>query len=73
MVHLGNADDRAMADPDALGLRRHGRENDLRRRRMRVLLEEMVLDAPHRVEAQLVGQTGLLERIVEDRALHLAS
>ena len=38
-------------------------EHDLGRRAVRVLLEEVVLDAPHRVEAELVGQARLLERV----------
>ena len=32
---------------------------------MRILFEEMMLDAPDRVEAEFVGQLDLLETIVE--------
>ena len=39
-------------------------EDDLGRRAVRVLLEEVVLDRPDVVEAELVGQAGLLERVV---------
>ena len=43
-------------------------QEDLGRRRVRVLLEEVVLDLPHVVQAQAVGQLHLLERL-GDQAL----
>ena len=63
VVHLGHAHDGAVADADALGLRGHRGEHDLGRRAVRVLLEEVVLDRPHPVEAELVGQARLLEGV----------
>ena len=64
VVHLRHAHDGAVADADALGPRGDGGEEHLGRRAVRVLLEEVVLDRPHRVEAELVGQHRLLERVV---------
>ena len=72
MVELRHADDDAVADADVLGLHRAGGEEQLRRRAVRVLLEEVVLDAPHLVEAELVGEPHLLERVHVDGALGLA-
>jgi hypothetical protein len=71
MVELGDADDDAVTDPDSF--RHHGArgEEQLGRRTVRVLLEEVVLDRPHLIEAELVGQTHLLERVVVDGALRL--
>ena len=39
--------------------------------RVRVLLEEVVLDGPHRVEAELVGEAHLLEGVQVHLALGL--
>ena len=36
------------------------------RRGMRVLLEEVVLDLPREVDAELVGQLHLVERLVQE-------
>ena len=51
------------------GLHRHRGEEQLRRRAVRVLLEEVVLDGPHRVEAELVRQSRLLESVAVHRLL----
>ena len=69
VVHLWHADDCAVPDTDPLGLHGHGREEQLRRRAVRVLLEEVMFDRPHRVEAELVGQPRLLERVAVDGLL----
>ena len=69
MVHLGNADDGAVPDADALRLHRAGGQEHLGRRAVRVLLEEVMLDGPHGVEAELVGQTHLLEGVLVDGTL----
>jgi hypothetical protein len=71
MVHLGHAHDGAVTDAHACGLRGDRGEHDLGGRAVRVLLEEVVLDRPHPVEAELVGQPRLLERVVEHRGLHV--
>ena len=63
MVHLGHAHDGAVADADALRLRRHRGQEHLGRRAVRVLLEEVVLDRPHVIEAELLGQPALLEGV----------
>ena len=55
----------AVSETDPLrALRRRG-EEDLGRARVRVLLEEVVLDQPHAVEAEAVGELDLLERLGE--------
>ena len=66
MVHLRHAHHGAVADTDALRLRRAGGEKDLRRRAVGVLLEEVVLDRPDEVEAELVGEARLLQRVLVD-------
>jgi hypothetical protein len=38
---------------------------------VRVFFEEMMLDRPHVIEAQLVGELHLLKAVVVDRALFL--
>ncbi len=51
------------------GLRGDRREHHLGRRAVRVLLEEVVLDAPDGVEPELVGKARLLERVQVDLLL----
>ena len=59
----------AVAEADALGaLARRGQE-DLGRRGMRVLLEEVVLDLPGVVVAEPVGELDLLERALQQAIL----
>ena len=69
VIELGNADHDAVADLDVLGQHGAGGEEQLRRRAVRIFLEEMVLDGPHMLEAQLVGQLHLLEAVVVDGPL----
>ena len=59
----------AVAEPDLLGALRAGGEEDLRRRGVRVLLEEVVLDLPGVVDAELVGELDLVERVLEQPLL----
>src|SRR3954454_5036633 len=54
-----------VAEPYALGPLRRGSEEDLRGARVRVLLEEVVLDLPDVVEASPVGQLHLLESVTQ--------
>ena len=54
-----------MADPDALRPRRDEGEEDLGRRRVRILVEAVVLDLPDAVVAELVGEHRLLDAVVE--------
>ena len=69
VVHLGHAHHGAVADADALGLHRDRGEHQLGRGAVRVLLQEVVLDGPHPVEAELVGESGLREGVIEDTLL----
>jgi hypothetical protein len=57
--------DDPVAEADPLRALAGGREEDFRRARVRVLLEEVVLDLPDVVEAQLVGQLDLVERVLQ--------
>ena len=61
--------DDAVAEPDALGARRRGGQEHLRRGRVRVLLEEVVLDLPDVVEPEPVGQLDLGQRVLQQRVL----
>ena len=58
----------AVAEPDVLGALAGGAEKHLGRRRMRVLLEEVVLDLPGVVVAEPVGQLDLVERVLIELA-----
>src|SRR5256885_3947307 len=68
---IGGELDHAVAEPDALGALAGGAEEDFRRGGVRVLLEEMVLDLPGVVVAQLVGELDLAERILQELVLAL--
>jgi hypothetical protein len=56
----------AVSQPDALRALAGGAQEDLRRRAVRVLLEEVVLDAPRVVEAEPVGELDLREGVVQE-------
>src|SRR5438270_1909512 len=58
-----------MAEADVLGALARGSQEDLRRRRVRILLEEVVLDLEHVVKAKLVRQLDLVERVLQDLVL----
>jgi hypothetical protein len=64
----GGLDD-AVAQPDAPGALARGGQEHLGRRRVRVLLEEVMLDLPDVVDPRLVGQLDLLERFAEQPVL----
>ena len=55
----------AVPEADPLGALRRGGEEQLGRARVRVLLEEVVLDDPCAVDADPVGELDLLERLGE--------
>ena len=58
----------AVAEPDVLGALAGGAEEDFRRRRVGVFLEEVVLDLPGVVVAKPVGQLHLSERVLIELA-----
>jgi hypothetical protein len=58
-----------MAETNPLGALTGGGEEDFGRRGVRVLLEEVVLDLPHRVVAEAVGELDLLERALQQAIL----
>src|SRR5579871_5877789 len=49
---------------DAFGTRGRGGEKNLGRRAMRIFLEEVMLDLPDLIEAELVGKDDLLHRLL---------
>ncbi len=55
----------AVPEADVLRPLRGRRQEHLRRARVRVLLEEVVLDLPDVVEPEPVGQLDLVERVVQ--------
>jgi len=55
-----------MADAHFLGAHRTRGQEDLWRRAMRVFLKEVMLDCPHRIEAEFIGERDLFEAIIED-------
>ena len=59
----------AVREPDSLGALAGGAEEHRRRGRVRILLEEMMLDFPRRVVAELVGQLHLVEGVLEELQL----
>src|SRR5437764_9489397 len=66
MVDRRHHVDDPVAEPDAVGSLRHGGQEDLGSGAVRVLLEKVVLDLPHVVEPQPVGQLHLRERVVHE-------
>src|SRR4029453_3032309 len=69
VVVAGGGLDDAVAEPDVLRALRAGGQEHLGGAGVRVLLEEVVLDLPHDVEAQAVGQLDLLEGVLDERQL----
>jgi hypothetical protein len=71
VVELGDADHDAVPDPDALGLHRARRQENLGCGAMGILFEKMVLHRPHVVKPELVGEANLLEGVLVDLVLGL--
>ena len=69
VVELGDADDDPVPNTNLLGLHRASGEEELRRGAVRVLLEEVVLDGPDRMESHFVGDPHLLQAAVIDLML----
>nr|WP_257808802.1 hypothetical protein [Mesorhizobium sp. J428] len=71
VTRRGQAD--AVPDADVLGALGYGAEENLRRGGVRILFQEMMLDFPHVIEAEPVGEFDLVESVVEQlllRTLH---
>ncbi len=64
VVVFGRHQRDAVAEPDLLGALRAGREKHLGCGGVRIFLEEMVLDLPHVIDAEPVGEFDLFERIL---------
>src|SRR5262249_25579854 len=65
VIVAGRHEDDAVAEADALGARGARGQEDLGRRGVRVLLEEVVLDLPGEVDPEPVGQLHLRERLAD--------
>ena len=65
MVELRRGQDDAVAEAHVLGALAARRQEHLGRRRVAVLLEEVVLDLPHVLDAERVGQLDLVERVLD--------
>src|SRR5581483_7152458 len=73
MVVAGRHEDDAVAEPDAPRPLRGGRQEDLGRRRVRVLLEEVMLDFPRGIDAEAISELDLVERVLEEAPLAVRS
>ena len=71
-IDLRHAHVDAVTDADALRLRGDRGQEDLRRRAMRILFEEVMLDRPAIIEAQLVREDRLLDAVVVDALFGVA-
>ena len=69
VVVLGRGLDDAVAEANVARSLRSRREEHLRCRGVAVLLEEVVLDLPHVVDAEPVGQLDLVERVLHQSQL----
>ena len=69
MVVTGRGLDDAVAEPDVLRALAACGEEHLGRARVGVLLEEVVLDLPHNIEAEPIGQLDLVERVLDQLEL----
>ena len=62
---VGGELDHAMAEPDVLGALARRTEEHLRRRRVGVLFQEVMLDHPGIVVAELIRELELIERLLQ--------
>src|SRR5690349_11890872 len=65
MVELGDTNDDAMTNAHLFGLHRARGQENFGSGAMRIFFEEMMLDAPDRIETEFIGQNDLLEAIVK--------
>src|SRR5262249_8588516 len=66
---IGRELDDPVTEPDAPGALARRAEEHFGRRAVRILLEEVVLDAPRVVEAEAIRQLDLRERVLEQLVL----
>ena len=69
MVVAGRHQDDAVTEADTFRALRGGGEEDFRRRRVRVLLEEVMLDFPRVIDAEPVGELDLRQRVLKQALL----
>src|ERR1017187_8742388 len=73
MIELGHAHDDAVTDAHFFGLHRARGQEQLGGRAMRIFFEEVMLDGPDGIEAELIGQRDLLEAVVVDGFFRFAA
>ncbi|MNE06984.1 hypothetical protein D3C80_995880 [compost metagenome] len=73
VVHRRRQADHAVADTDALGFTGHESQHGFRRGHVRVVAQRGVFHAPEGVEAELVGEHGLLDGVFENLAVAFAA
>ena len=71
VVEIGRQLNDSVTDPDAARALAHRAEEDLGCRRVRVLLQEVVLDLPDVVEAERVRELYLIERVLRSSRARL--
>ena len=69
MVELRRGQDDAVTEAHVLGALTACRQEHLGRRRVAVLLEEVVLDLPHVLDAERVGELDLIEGVLDELTL----
>ena len=69
VVEAGRGEDDPVAEADVLRALAAGGQEDLGRRRVAVLLEEVVFHLPHVLDAEAVGQLHLLQRVLDEAVL----
>src|SRR5579885_2241561 len=73
LIDVGRHLHDSMADAHVFGAGGAGGQEDLRSRRVRILLEEVMLRRPHVVIAVSIGEFDLLERVLEEPMLRIGS
>src|SRR5208283_4494385 len=63
----------AMPEADIFGALAGRREENFRRRRMRIFLEEVMLGSPHIVVTEAVGEFDLIKRVLEEFMFRITS
>lgn len=71
MVVVGDHLADAVAEADTPGAARRGGQEDLRRRAVRILFQEMMLDRPGVIDAEFIGERDLVEGLLEQAMLGL--
>jgi hypothetical protein len=72
-IHRRRQGDNPVTEANVFGALAAGRKKDFRRRRMRVLLQEMVLDGPGRLGSEPIRHPDLLDRVLNQSVFRVRS